>query len=101
KTDDPKRFQARYAWLMANAKDKWIAWRCQKIAELYTRLRDRLRQSRPDLKLYTDVFDRPDMGLEAGVDPRLLGAIDGVVVVNSRSPYGRQGYTYEGPLADS
>lgn len=101
KPDDPKRFHARYEWLMANAKDKWIAWRCQKIAELYTRLRDRLRQSRPDLKLYTDVFDRPDMGLEAGVDPRLLGAIDGVVVINSRSPYGRQAYTYEGPLADS
>jgi hypothetical protein len=97
KADDPKRFQARYAWLMANAKDRWIQWRCQKIAEIYTMARDRLRRSRPDLKVYSDVFE---LSLDAGIDPKLLGAIDGVVLINSRYGYGRQGYTYEGPMAD-
>jgi hypothetical protein len=99
--DDAKRFQARYAWLMEHAKDKWIDWRCRKVAEIYGKLAERVRQARPDLKIYTDVFDRPEMGRESGFDPKLVGAVDGVVVLDSRMPYGRQAYTYEGPLADT
>lgn len=95
--DDPQRFQARHAWLMGQARERWIAWRCAKIADLYTRLRDRVRQARPDLGLYSTVFD---LGIEAGIDPRLLGAIEGVTLINARHNYGRRAYTYAGPLAD-
>jgi hypothetical protein len=98
KADDPKRFQARYAWLMANAKDRWIQWRCKKIAEIYTKIRDRVREARPDLKVYSDVFD---LSLEAGIDPSLLGKIDGVVLINSCYSYGRRAFTYQGFMADT
>ena len=49
---DPDRFQKRYDWLMANAKQKWIDWRCSQYTRLYRKLRDRLVRARPDLKLY-------------------------------------------------
>ncbi|MCY3020977.1 MAG: hypothetical protein NTW87_18325 [Planctomycetota bacterium] len=97
KADDPKRFRARYDWLMAHARDRWIAWRCEKIAQLHTRIRDRVRRARPDLKVYVSNFD---MLQDAGIDPQLLGAIEGVVLINSRHSYGRRAFTYEGPMAD-
>ena len=37
----------------------------------------------------------------AGIDPKLLGAIDGVVLINAHYCYGRQKYTYKGPLGDA
>jgi hypothetical protein len=90
----PQIAQARYQWIMANAREAWIAWRCRKIAELYTRIRDRLRQARPDLKLYTTIHPRnyrsdPAGWREAGVEVRLLGAIDGVVPIDASYYYGR------------
>ncbi len=49
---DPKRFSKRYDWLMANAKQKWIDWRCKKYTELFKEFRNRIVKVRPDLKLY-------------------------------------------------
>ena len=49
---DPDRFGKRYEWLMANAKQKWIDWRCAQFTRLFCRMRDRLVKGRPDLKLY-------------------------------------------------
>ena len=43
--DNPQRFHARYDWLMAHARDPWIEWRCRKIADIYTRIRDRVRRA--------------------------------------------------------
>ncbi len=87
--------KARYAWLMANAKQRWIQWRCEKIARLYTRVRDRIRLARPDLKVYSPVFFwEPGGDLEslraAGIDPALLGGIDGVTLIDARARYGRR-----------
>ena len=95
KKDDPRRFRQRYEWLMAHARDAWIAWRCQKIAQLYTRIRDRVRQARADLKVYSSVFDGypSEFGTDwlrgAGVDVQLLSRIDGVVLINALHAYGR------------
>lgn len=97
RADDPKRFRARHDWLMAHARDAWVAWRCRKIAELHTAICDRVRRARPDLTVYLNNFG---FGEEAGIDPKLLGAIGGVVLVNAGHAYGRRAYTYEGPLAD-
>jgi hypothetical protein len=91
------RFSKRYDWLMARAKDAWIAWRCEKIAEYHRRIVDRVRQARKDLCVYLTVFD---LGPEAGLDPQRLAAIDGVVLINSRHAYGRQASTYQGFFAD-
>ena len=94
--DDPGRFRKRYNWIMANAKEKWIAWRCQKITQLYKRIRDRVRQARPDLKVYSQVFDAypsefgPDWLKGAGIDAQMLSRIDGVVLINALHAYGRR-----------
>jgi hypothetical protein len=87
--------RARYTWLMANAREAWIDWRCRKIAELYTRIRDRVRQARPDLQVYSTVFDWTPASdrsslREAGIDPALLAKIDGVVLMNALGAYGRR-----------
>lgn len=86
----------RHAWLTGPGRDRWIRWRCEKIAELYTRLRDRVQSARPDLKIYSPVFawegmEGNDGALrEAGIDPALLGAIRGVVLINATGSYGRR-----------
>jgi hypothetical protein len=105
---DPGRYAARYAWLMANAREAWVAWRCAKVAALYKRVRDRVRQTRPDLKLYVNVFgsgenltpsfsksakqaDTVTSRLrETGIDAALLNAIDGVVLINAYHGHGRR-----------
>ncbi|MDO5581007.1 MAG: LamG-like jellyroll fold domain-containing protein [Planctomycetia bacterium] len=48
---DPKRGKLYYDWLMKNAKDQWIEWRCKKLSEWYKVLAEKLRKARPDLKL--------------------------------------------------
>ncbi len=104
--DDPQRFAARHAWLTTNGRPAWIEWRCRKIADLYQRIRDRVRQARPDLKLYVNIFgsgehltpgfsQAPGNTLasrlrESGIDTAMLNAIDGVVVINSSHGYGRR-----------
>ena len=85
KADDPDRFELRHTELMKHHRDRWIDWRCEKIAELYRELAGILRQARPDLSLYVETMERG-----AGVDPGRLAAIDGVVVFGGSS-YGRRG----------
>ncbi|MGE5526761.1 MAG: family 10 glycosylhydrolase [Rhodospirillaceae bacterium] len=98
--NDAGRAAARYRWLMSNAREQWIAWRCRKIADLLTRIRDRVRKARPDLKVYVPVFPMTEAGStynrgtawlrEAGLDARLIGRIEGVVLVNALHTYGRR-----------
>jgi hypothetical protein len=100
RADDGARFQARYAWLMANARERWIEWRCRKVAALYARVRDRVRQARADLIVVSSAFDAYPSAYgaswlrEAGIDARMLAQIDGVVLVNALHAYGRR---YDGP----
>lgn len=93
---DPSRFAARYRWLMANAREQWIDWRCRKIAALYVRIRDRVQAARPDLKVYSSVFqwegegDSAETLRGAGIDPMLLNGIAGVELINALHAYGRK-----------
>ena len=93
---DNQRFAARHQWLIANARAQWIEWRCEKITALYTLIRDRLREFRPDLKVYTSVFpwndraDTADAWREAGVDLRRLAGLDGIVVIDADQGVGRR-----------
>lgn len=87
--------KARHAWLMANARESWIRWRCEKIAALYTAIRDRVRAARPDLVVQSLVFEWERGGgrealRSAGIDPALLGRIEGVQLVNALPRYGRR-----------
>jgi len=95
--NDPERFRQRYDWLLANARDRWIQWRCGKIADYYGEAARMLRGRRPDLQLVLsmwvpsvaipDVRKRWEQGerlvvqtREEGVDPALLGRIPGVAI---------------------
>jgi hypothetical protein len=92
---DKSRFAERYRWLMANARTRWIDWRCRKIAGLYMRIRDRVRQARPDLKVFSSVFrwksdnDPVEALRGAGIDPAMLREISGVELINATHGYGR------------
>jgi len=57
--DDPGRVNKRYRWLMANARDEWIAWRCRAMHAFYERIARRMRERRPDLKLILTLY-RPN-----------------------------------------
>lgn len=106
RADDQKRFAARHVWLTGQERQAWIDWRCKQIADLITRIRDRVRMARPGLKLYLNVFGAQgvyagslgDAGSpslvsklrESGIDPALLIKIEGVVLLNSAYSYGRR-----------
>jgi hypothetical protein len=106
RSDDPNRFAARHAWLTGPGRQAWIDWRCRNIADLIRRIRDRVRSARPDLKLYLDVFGEQGTYTssfsseggatlvsrlrESGLDPAMLNAIDGVVLLNASYSYGRR-----------
>ena len=93
----PGRFAQRHDWLMKHARQRWIDWRCEKVAELHRAVVARVRRARKDLVVYVTLFD---LGKEAGLDAARLSAIDGLVPINCRHSYGRQARTYEGYLAD-
>lgn len=94
--DDPSRFARRHRWIMDHAREAWIDWRCEKIAQLYRRIVERVRRARPDLHVYSTAFDAYPSGRgaswlrEAGIDPARLAKIDGVVLVNALHAYGRR-----------
>ncbi|MFA5687537.1 MAG: LamG-like jellyroll fold domain-containing protein [Kiritimatiellales bacterium] len=46
-----RRFSARYDWLMQNAREEWINWRCKKFREFYKHLAGIIRSYNPDAKL--------------------------------------------------
>ena len=54
--DAPDRFAKRHAWLMANAYDKWVNWRCAKVYAYHCRLAKILTDARPDLKLFISAY---------------------------------------------
>lgn len=100
---DPERFGKRHEWLMANAKNQWIAWRCGRMADYYGEAARILRSGNPDLQLvlsiWTPALVRPDprarwergerlvqLTRETGVDPALLGRHPGVVIQKFMGP---------------
>lgn len=57
---DQRRFEKRYQWLMENAKESWVTWRCQKLSELMLRIQAKLRSVRPDLILFVSYMNTLD-----------------------------------------
>jgi hypothetical protein len=83
---DRFRFAKSYQWLMTNAKEPWIQWRCQKLHDYYKELAALLRAQRKDLTLGVVIFaaedgkatadylgaQRPlEWAREQGIDPTL------------------------------
>ncbi|MEN6347530.1 MAG: LamG domain-containing protein [Armatimonadia bacterium] len=101
---DPQRFGKRYDWLLAQAREQWIHWRCARLASYYGQVAQVLRSKRPDLRLvavvlhpipavHADLRKRweqgtrlADLSREAGIDPTLLGQKPGVAFVKHLGP---------------
>lgn len=98
---EPLRGKLYYEWLMAHARDEWIDWRCQALAEFYGRIAERLRLARPDLRLVicnlgpmgevkAENFSDEDFVTQryrgAGLDPKYLSAIPNVTLAQTIIP---------------
>jgi hypothetical protein len=57
---DRFRFAKSYQWLMANAKEPWIQWRCRKLHDYYKELAGLLQAQRKDLTLGVVIFAAED-----------------------------------------
>jgi len=57
-TDDPRmRFARRYEFLTSDRmRERWIDWRCEKVKDLYVRLRDTMQKRRKDLVCYLPLY---------------------------------------------
>ncbi len=107
KAGDPKRFRQRFDYLTGAARDRWIEWRCDRIFKYHCRLRDRIRQAKPDAKLFLNYFgpdpreaySRDILGQmrEIGMDYRRYAAEEGFVVIQGGS-YGRR---FSTPVGDA
>ncbi len=99
----PLRGKLYYDWLMANAKDKWIQWRCQKIADWYKAIAAKMAAKRPDLKLslcsynptisdhYSDPrYPQPDFASvidrESGIDAKLYADAPNIIISQTLYP---------------
>lgn len=49
---DPDRFEKRCQWLQANARERWLTWRCAKYTALFRQMRDRIARVNPGAKLH-------------------------------------------------
>ncbi len=96
--DDPTRVNRRFRWLMRNAKQEWIDWRCRAIHAFYEEIAEMLRSRRRDLKLILVLY-RPNMktvfsdpgfetaadyvrqvNREGGIDPELFRSSSNIVL---------------------
>ena len=79
---DPMRGKAYANWLLANAYEPWVQWRCRQVSGFWVKIARKLAAARPDLKLWInniadldpvmDRFASPDymrrMAREGGLD---------------------------------
>ena len=54
---DPERFSKRYRWLMENAREEWIDWRCHKVCDFLCELSRHIRAVREDLTLTVSIWN--------------------------------------------
>lgn len=51
---DPKRGRAYAEWILTNAREKWIDWRCSVVTSFWVKMAKKLAAARPDLKLWVN-----------------------------------------------
>lgn len=116
-TKDKKRFMKRHVWLVKNAKEQWINWRCQKLVVFYQKMRDILSQDNVSRSFSVLVSSHWGMGKvfeqwpltelteyeyfrQQGLDFKMLAGVRGVSITPSIAPlWGR--ITKEGARNDN
>lgn len=93
--DTPEATRIRRDLLLSAYRADWVRWRCEQMRDLYREIVARVRSARPDLKVYVSLLARSagaqsdlEYFREAGLDPSLLEAIDGLTIVDSRFGHG-------------
>ena len=100
--NNPQRGRLYAEWLLANAREAWINWRCDEIAAFYRSLAKTVAVKRPDLKLVVNcmippskVMHRQDfcdpgfpaaLNREAGIDSKRLRDIPNLILEQSIFP---------------
>lgn len=102
----PNRGKLFADWLLANAREEWIDWRCQKLARWYRSLAQKLADARPDLRLvlnckvaisYQKNFGLPDefkgqrdyweqANREMGIDAKYFKDVPNIVIEQTVFP---------------
>jgi len=114
---DPLRGKACAAWLMANAREEWVAWRCREVARFYKQIAARLAAARTDLRLvltlltplnhrgessYADPHFVNMQNKQAGVDTALFADTPNIVISQGCRPMRyRAGYDAFRPNYDA
>ena len=97
---DPMRGRRSAEWILANARDAWVQWRCDQVTAFYARMAEKLRTRRPDLKLWLNSFIQPDwnwpdfmedgfmtrQAREGGLDREALAAIPNLILCQTQLP---------------
>jgi len=91
---DGGRFLKSYKWLMDNAREEWIDWRCKMIHSHYRNLADILTAKRADLKLRVLLMQTPlyraetyaEELRESGIDPALYADDRNIVIAYALLP---------------
>ena len=99
---DPLRGKAYARWLLANAKEAWLDWRCRKVAAFHKQIAARLSELRPDLcfsltllppvwrsgsaELFSDPSFNARFNREAGIDPTLYADTPNIIISQGSRP---------------
>lgn len=101
---DPERFGKRHEWIMENARDQWIRWRCERVAAYYGKVAGILMSKRRDLRFVVTILEPPmsimdpqrlawmrgkrlvELSREGGLDPALLAKHPGLIVQQRLGP---------------
>lgn len=103
---DPMRGKKYAEWLLANAYQPWVDWRCRGVADFIHRLAAQVAAARPGLQLALTVqslveYEKADWSLphvqmrlmkEAGLDPALLTDIPNLILRQGSRPVGPSVY---------
>jgi len=88
---EPRRFRQRYEWIMENAEEKWVEFRCWAMSEVHKELQEALAQRAPGAKyflfdyfgmaFYNEVMDMDPLDLVRRMcsDPKYYTNVPGLV----------------------
>ncbi len=93
---DEQRYAKRAKFLRGEKKNEWMEWRAQKVTDLYLKVRDTIRDIRPDLKLYCNHDALAEKDYEVGIDADALRNAD--ISVSYRTLTGRNPSPSRPPL---
>lgn len=98
---DPLRGKAYAAWLLANAREEWIRWRCSVVTGFWVRMARKIAAARPDLKLWINHITNLDARIANGAflrdDYMMMTALEGgfdPAAFSREAPNGMLGVTH-------